>query len=76
MGSGGVNGDESVGGCYSFIQSSLSWLSNNSFFYMIAGSCKKMAAEEKIGHGKTSTKNNPCSMKNQNSLSPLKNAFL
>ena len=33
MGSVGVNGDESVGGvCYSFIQSSLSWLSNNSFF--------------------------------------------
>jgi hypothetical protein len=43
---------------------------------MIAGSYKKMAAEEKIGHGKTSTKNNPCSMKNQNSLSPLKNTFL
>jgi len=41
---------------------------------MIAGSYKKMAAEEKIGHGKTSTKNNPCSMKNQNSW--LKNAFL
>ena len=76
MGSGGVNGDESGGGVTPLSRAPFHGYQITLFFYMIAGSCKKMAAEEKIGHGKTSTKNNPCSMKNQNSLSPLKNAFL